>query len=253
MTQIPIHTAGRIVGDSERTHRRDGMAATRLHVEILQRRLTPDGWRPEGVTRLECRAWARLTDHIFDRPPDPRPPHPQPPHGLPMSLSLADEVTLLRGQVGYLLERLGDHGGLNLHPVDWSSLDADETARDWAVLCEFVDGLRVRCGLTEATPTCWYRRPVQLEGLSALPTAWAGTYREPTARATDGIFWHDMLDREIVRVRAWDRTGCSDGPHRPDVTLPAGDGQQVERERVVHTDLATRRPAAAHPSGTDRL
>ncbi len=66
MNQIPIHTAGRIVGEPERTHRRDGMAVTRLHVEILQRRLTPDGWRPEGVTRLECRAWAGLADHIFD-------------------------------------------------------------------------------------------------------------------------------------------------------------------------------------------
>lgn len=66
MNQIPIHTAGRIVGEPVRTYRRDGMAVTRLHVEILQRRLTPDGWRPEGVTRLECRAWAGLADHIFD-------------------------------------------------------------------------------------------------------------------------------------------------------------------------------------------
>jgi single-strand DNA-binding protein len=59
-------STGRIVGEPERTHRRDGMAVTRLHVEILQRRLTPDGWRQEGVTRLECRAWAGLADHIFD-------------------------------------------------------------------------------------------------------------------------------------------------------------------------------------------
>ena len=66
MHQIPIHTAGRIVGEPVRTYRRDGMAVTRLHVEILQRRLTPDGWRPEGVTRLECRAWAGLADHIVD-------------------------------------------------------------------------------------------------------------------------------------------------------------------------------------------
>ena len=66
MNQIPIHTAGRIVGDPERTYRRDGMPVTRLHVDILQRRLTPDGWRFEGTTRLECRAWASLAEHIFD-------------------------------------------------------------------------------------------------------------------------------------------------------------------------------------------
>jgi single-strand DNA-binding protein len=65
MNQIPIHTAGRIVGEPERTYRRDGMAVTRLHIEIPRRRLTPEGWRPEGVTRLECRAWAGLAEHIF--------------------------------------------------------------------------------------------------------------------------------------------------------------------------------------------
>lgn len=65
MYQIPIHTAGRIVGEPERTYRRDGTAVTRLHIEVLQRRLTAEGWRPEGVTRLECRAWAGLAEHIF--------------------------------------------------------------------------------------------------------------------------------------------------------------------------------------------
>lgn len=66
MNQIPIHTAGRIVGEPQRTYRRDGMPITRLQVEILQRRLTSEGWRPDGITRLECRAWAGLADHIFD-------------------------------------------------------------------------------------------------------------------------------------------------------------------------------------------
>jgi single-strand DNA-binding protein len=65
MNQIPIHTAGRIVSEPERTYRRDGMAVTRLHIEVLQRRLTAEGWRPEGVTCLECRAWAGLAEHIF--------------------------------------------------------------------------------------------------------------------------------------------------------------------------------------------
>lgn len=66
MNQIPIHAAGRIVGQPQRTYRRDGMAVTRVQVEILQGRLTADGWRRDGVTRLDCRAWAGLADHIAD-------------------------------------------------------------------------------------------------------------------------------------------------------------------------------------------
>lgn len=66
MNQIPIHTAGRIVGEPERSYLRDGMAVTGLHFDILQRRLTTDGWRVEGTTRLECRAWADLAENIFD-------------------------------------------------------------------------------------------------------------------------------------------------------------------------------------------
>ena len=66
MNQIPIHTVGRLIGDPERLYRRDGMAITTIVVEVRERRLTPDGWRQAGVTRLECRAWAGLADHIYD-------------------------------------------------------------------------------------------------------------------------------------------------------------------------------------------
>lgn len=66
MNQIPIHTVGRLIGDPERLYRRDGMAITTVVVEVRERRLTPDGWRQAGVTRLECRAWAGLADHIYD-------------------------------------------------------------------------------------------------------------------------------------------------------------------------------------------
>lgn len=65
MNQIPIHTVGRLIGDPERLYRRDGMAVTRITVEVIERRLTPEGWRRAGTTRLECRAWAGLAEHIY--------------------------------------------------------------------------------------------------------------------------------------------------------------------------------------------
>ena len=66
MNTIPIHTVGRLIGDPERLVRRDGMSVTKVVVEIRERRLTAEGWRQASVTRLECRAWAGLADHIYD-------------------------------------------------------------------------------------------------------------------------------------------------------------------------------------------
>lgn len=64
MYEIPIHTVGRLTEDPERFYRRDGMAVTRVVVEVQERRHTPEGWRRTGSTRLECRAWAGLAEHI---------------------------------------------------------------------------------------------------------------------------------------------------------------------------------------------
>ena len=64
MYEIPIHTVGRLAADPERFYRRDGMAVTRVIVEGQARRQTAEGWRRTGTTRLECRAWARLAEHI---------------------------------------------------------------------------------------------------------------------------------------------------------------------------------------------
>ena len=66
MNEIPIHAAGRLVAEPDRTYRRDGVAVTRVEIEVKERRLTPGGWRNVGVTRLECRAWAGLAEHIYE-------------------------------------------------------------------------------------------------------------------------------------------------------------------------------------------
>lgn len=66
MNEIPIHAAGRLVTEPERTYRRDGVAVTRVEIAVKERRLTPNGWRNVGLTRLECRAWAGLAEHIYE-------------------------------------------------------------------------------------------------------------------------------------------------------------------------------------------
>lgn len=65
MYEVPINAAGRLVAEPQRTVRRDGMAVTRLDIEVRQRRLIPDGWRNAGTVRLECRAWGQLAEHAF--------------------------------------------------------------------------------------------------------------------------------------------------------------------------------------------
>lgn len=88
MYEIPIHTVGRLAADPERFYRRDGMAVTRVVVEVQERRQTAEGWRRTGTTRLECRAWAGLAEHIH------------------ASLGLGDRVVI----VGRLRERAAEGG-----------------------------------------------------------------------------------------------------------------------------------------------
>ena len=65
MYEIPINAVGRLTGTPRRTFRKDGVAVTRLEIEVRERRLTADGWKPIGAVKLECRAWGRLAHHAF--------------------------------------------------------------------------------------------------------------------------------------------------------------------------------------------
>lgn len=65
MYEIPIHAVGRLTAQPQRTFRKDGVAVTRLDVEVRERRLTADGWKSMGAVKLECRAWGRLAHHAF--------------------------------------------------------------------------------------------------------------------------------------------------------------------------------------------
>ncbi|MCW2599457.1 MAG: hypothetical protein JWM02_1286 [Frankiales bacterium] len=156
-----------------------------------------------------------------------------------MNLSLEDEIVLLRAQMDYLLERFADNPALGERPVNWAALDLNHAAERWSILTDWVDWLRDRYQLRETLPACWYAHPPQLEELSALRSSWVGAYLDPEAHAGDGSAWHDLLDRTLQRLREWDRTGCADGVHRPDVALP-DDTDHSHRERTIHADLARR-------------
>jgi hypothetical protein len=154
-------------------------------------------------------------------------------------VSVAEDVALLRAQVDYLLERLADAEGLGATPIAWCSLDREQAREEWAALCGWVDWAVDRYGLTERVPACWYRHGAICEELSALRAAWLGAYEAPSARPSDGVAWHDMLERVLARVREWDRCGCSHGTHRDDVEL--GDERDVAtRTSYIRADVATR-------------
>jgi len=159
-------------------------------------------------------------------------------------VNVAEELTLLRAQVDYLLERLVDAEGLGATPIAWCSLDRDQAREEWAALAGWVDWLVDRYGLSERIPACWYRHGAVLEELAALRVAWLGAYESPNARASDGVAWHDMLDRVLIRMREWDRCGCVHGTHRDDVD-PAVDRDAMTRSAFIRADVETR--AASRP------
>ena len=158
-------------------------------------------------------------------------------------MNVAKELSLLRAQVDYLLERVVDADGLGATPVAWCSLDRDQAREEWAALAGWVDWLADRYNLGEQIPSCWYRHGAILEELSALRAAWLGCYESPNARASDGVAWHDMLDRVIVRIREWDRCGCAHGTHRDDIAADVGLDSQ-HRAAFIRSDVATRSTAA---------
>jgi single-stranded DNA-binding protein len=66
INDIPVNAVGHLVSEPNKVYRKDGVAVTTVTVEVVQRRLTTDGWKRVGSTRLTCRAWAGLAEHIFD-------------------------------------------------------------------------------------------------------------------------------------------------------------------------------------------
>ena len=154
--------------------------------------------------------------------------------------SVAEDVALLRAQVDYLLERLTDAEGLGATPIAWCSLDREQAREEWALLAGWVDWLIGRYGLAERIPGCWYRHGPMHEELSTLRVAWLGAYEAPNARPFDGVSWHDMLDRVLVRLREWDRCGCARGTHRDDVTASDDGAALQERSAYIRADVQTR-------------
>lgn len=159
---------------------------------------------------------------------------------------MREELALLRGQVDYLLERIAGADGLDARPVVWDRLDADAAAQQWAALTGWTDWLVARYQLSEVVPACWYAHPAILEELSALHVAWVGAYCDPAARASDGVLWHDMLERVVLRIRDRDLAGCATAAaHRGDAAPAPSPESVTARADAIRADLAARRASSA--------
>jgi hypothetical protein len=156
-----------------------------------------------------------------------------------MSLSLEDEILLLRAQVDYLLERVAERPDLTERPVNWAALSQSAAAEQWQLLIEWTGWLRDRYQLHETLPACWFAHGAMVEELTALRSAWTGTFLSPNAFPAESALWHDLLDRARHRLRAWDRNGCADGVHRPDHTVP-DDTDLALRDTTIQNDLDER-------------
>ena len=167
-----------------------------------------------------------------------------------MTAGYREEIELLRQQVDLLYARFVDLDGLEVRPVNWSELDADSAAEQWAALAGWVDWFVARYQLGETLPCCWYAHPPILEELSALHTAWCGAYCDPAARAGDGVAFHDMAERVLDRIRHADRAGCaSAGAHREDIAAPVDSHRIAARAEAIRADIAARpRPSRHHES-----
>lgn len=82
-------------------------------------------------------------------------------------------------------------------------------------LAVWVDWLVGRYHLAHAIPPCWWAHGPLVEELSALETAWHGSYEKANAPADAGIAWHEVLRRSIARLREWNVERCATGHHRP--------------------------------------
>lgn len=156
-----------------------------------------------------------------------------------MQLTLADEVILLRSQVDYLLELLADHPSLTNSPVNWRDLNADDAVEQWGRLVSWVDWLRDRYSLHERIPACWYAHGPLIEELSSLQGLWVGAFLDNDASVSAALAFHDALDRVVLRIQRWDRSGCRDGQHRAE-HVARDTTDESHRERTIHADLTSR-------------
>lgn len=151
-----------------------------------------------------------------------------------MSLSLEDEILLLRAQVDYLLEQVADRPDLTERPVNWAVLGQSAAAEQWQLLTDWTDWLRDRYQLHETLPACWFAHGAMVEELTALRSAWTGAFLSPNASSAEPALWHDLLDRVRHRLRAWDRNGCADGVHRSDLLLPDNTDPALKETTIQH-------------------
>ncbi|HVV77957.1 MAG TPA: hypothetical protein VHC43_18220 [Mycobacteriales bacterium] len=131
----------------------------------------------------------------------------------------------------------------------WHSLTAHEADRAWSALTEWVDWLTSRFTLDDAVPMCWYRHGAMVDELDALRAAWAAAYLDPHARPVDASYWLESLDRALMRLRVWDRYGCTAGTHHEDSSTCEG-RTGGERESYLRGDIDGRalpRPLYAVP------
>jgi hypothetical protein len=156
-----------------------------------------------------------------------------------MSLSLEDELLLLRAQMDYVLERVAERPDLVEKPVNWAALSQTAAAEQWQLLTEWATWLRDRYQLHESLPACWFAHPAMVEELTALRAAWTGTFLSPNASPVDAVLWHETFERTRHRLRAWDRNGCVDGIHRADHDIP-DDTDTALREATIQHDLDQR-------------
>jgi hypothetical protein len=156
-----------------------------------------------------------------------------------MQLTLADEVILLRSQVDYLLELLADNPSLSNSPVNWRDLTVDDAIEQWGRLVPWVDWIRDRYSLQERIPACWYAHGPLIEELSSLHGLWVGAFLDKNAPASAALTFHDALDRIVLRIQRWDRSGCRDGQHRAEQAA-RDTTDESHRERAIHADLTSR-------------
>lgn len=114
----------------------------------------------------------------------------------------------------------------------WVNLNAQEAAREWEALRQWVAGVLVprhphvtTGGGNRQLPSCWYRHPGLVEELSALRIAWCHAYLDGAALPTAAMEWHDKWLPGVVGRIPQHAPRCSGG-HDDDEPLgdPVDDG-----------------------------
>lgn len=123
---------------------------------------------------------------------------------------------------------------------DWDSMTRQQATGAWQQLTAWVDWLIRSYELHEDIPNCWYRHRALLEELNALCLAWLGANSARGAGPSDRIYWHEHLERALLRLREWNIRGCTGDTHRPATGIPATAADHSDREAFIGEDLAAR-------------